>query len=258
MNTNKNILLVAKKLGLNEWQVENTIRLMDDGATIPFISRYRKEMTGSLDEVQLMHIKEEYDRLKELDARKEAVIKSIEEQEKMTPELRQKIDNAVTMSELEDIYLPYRPKRRTRSTIAKEKGLEPLAVLIMDQKENDPALKAEAFLNDDVTTVEDALAGASDIIAEWINEDEKARRQLGYLFEREAVIYSKVVKGKEAEGIKFSDYYDWSEPLKKCPSHRLLAMRRGEEEGFLRLSVEPEEDHALDILDGIFIKGRNG
>lgn len=257
MSTNKNILLVARKLGLHDWQVENTIRLMDGGATIPFISRYRKEMTGSLDEVQLMHIKEEYDRLKELDARKEAVIKSIEEQEKMTPELRKRIDEAITMSELEDIYLPYRPKRRTRATIAKEKGLEPLAILVFEQKENDPAHKAEAFLTDEVPTVDDALAGASDIIAEWISEDEKARRQLRLLFEREAVIYSKVVKGKEAEGIKFSDYYDWSEPLKKCPSHRLLAMRRGEDEGFLRLSVEPEEKNALDLLNKIFIKGRN-
>jgi len=257
MGTNKNIELVAKKLGLHDWQVENTIRLMDGGATIPFISRYRKEMTGSLDEVQLMHIKEEYDRLKELDARKEAVIKSIEEQEKMTTELRQKIDAAVTMAELEDIYLPYRPKRRTRATIAKEKGLEPLAVLIMDQKEIDPAQKAEVFLNDEVASVEEALAGASDIIAEWINEDEKARKQLRYLFDKEAVIYSKVIKGKEAEGIKYSDYYEWSEPLKKCPSHRLLAMRRGEEEGFLRLSVDPDEEHALDMLNSIFIKGRN-
>lgn len=257
MNTNRNILLVAKKLGLHEWQVENTIRLMDGGATIPFISRYRKEMTGSLDEVQLQHIKEEYDRLKDLDSRKEAVIKSIEEQEKMTPELRKRIDEAVTMAELEDIYLPYKPKRRTRATIAREKGLEPLAVIIMDQKENDPALKAEQFLSEDVTTVEDALAGASDIIAEWISEDEKARRQLRLLFEREAVIFSKVVKGKESEGIKYSDYFEWSEPLKKCPSHRLLAMRRGEDEGFLRLSVEPDEDNALDLLDSIFLKGRN-
>jgi len=257
METNKNILLVAKKLGLHDWQVENTIRLMDGGATIPFISRYRKEMTGSLDEVQLMNVKEEYERLKELDSRKEAVIKSIEEQEKMTPELRKKIDASITISELEDIYLPFRPKRRTRATIAREKGLEPLAVLILDQKINDPSLKAEEFLNDDVSTVEDAIAGASDIIAEWVSEDEKARKQLRYLFEKEAVIYSKVVKGKEATGIKYSDYYDWSEPLKKCPSHRLLAMRRGEEEGFLRLSVEPVEVNALDMLKSIFIKGRN-
>jgi uncharacterized protein len=257
MSSNKNILLISKKLGLHDWQVENTIRLMDGGATIPFISRYRKEMTGSLDEVQLMHIKDEYDRLKELDSRKEAVIKSIEEQEKMTPEIRKKIDAAITMAELEDIYLPFRPKRRTRATIAREKGLEPLAVIIMDQRESDPGSKAEGFINDEVATAEDAIAGASDIIAEWVCEDEKARKQLRYLYEKEAVIYSKAVKGKEAEGIKYSDYYDWSEPLKKCPSHRLLAMRRGEEEGFLRLSVEPVEDNALDILNSIFIKGRN-
>jgi uncharacterized protein len=258
MSTNKNILLVAKKLQLHDWQVENTIRLMDGGATIPFISRYRKEMTGSLDEVQLMHIKEEYDRLKELDARKEAVIKSIEEQDKMTPELLKKIEASVTMSELEDIYLPYRPKRRTRATIAREKGLEPLAMIILDQKLSDPTIKAEEFLTDEVPDVEQAIAGASDIIAELISEDEKARRQLRLLFEKESVIYSKVVKGKEAEGVKFSDYYDWSEPLKRCPSHRLLAMRRGEEEGFLRISIEPVDDNALDILKAIFIKGRNG
>jgi uncharacterized protein len=257
MSTNKNISLVAQKLGLHEWQVENTIRLMDDGATIPFISRYRKEMTGSLDEVKLLHIKEEYDRLKELDARRGSVIKSIEEQEKMTAELLQKIEDALTMAELEDIYLPYRPKRRTRATIAREKGLEPLAEIIFNQQETDPAHKAEEFLNDDVATADDALAGACDIIAEWINEDESARKKLRYLFEKEAVIYSRVVKGKEAGGIKFSDYFEWSEPLKKCPSHRLLAMRRGEDEGFLKLSIEPVEENALDVLNSLFIKGRN-
>jgi uncharacterized protein len=257
MNTNRNIAIIAKKLGLHEWQVENTIRLMDGGATIPFISRYRKEMTGSLDEVQLLHISDEYDRLGELDARKEAVIKSIEEQQKMTPELRSKIDASLTISELEDIYLPYRPKRRTRATIAREKGLEPLAQLIMDQREKDPVLKAEQFLTDDVKTVDDAINGASDIIAEWVSEDEKARKQMRFLYEKEAVIYSKVVKGKETEGIKFSDYYDWSEPLRRCPSHRLLAMMRGEDEGFLRLAVEPAEDKALKILESIFIKAVN-
>jgi protein Tex len=257
MGTNKNIELIAKKLGIHDWQVENTIRLMDGGATIPFISRYRKEMTGSLDEVQLMHIKDEYDRLKDLDARRISILNSIEEQEKMTPELKGKIEAAGTMSELEDIYLPYKQKRRTRATIAREKGLEPLALIILDQKENDPSHRAEEFLNDDVNSVEDALAGASDIIAEWVNEDEKSRKRLRYLYEKEAVNYSKVIKGKEASGIKYSDYYDWSEPLKKCPSHRLLAMRRGEEEGFLRLSVEPLEENALDILNSIFIKGRN-
>jgi len=257
MSTDKNIEFIARKLGLQEWQVENTIRLLDDGSTIPFISRYRKEMTGSLDEVKLMNIKEEFERLKELAKRREAIIKSIEEQEKMTPELREKIDAALTMSELEDVYLPYKPKRRTRAIIAREKGLEPLAVLIMKQQEQNPAQKAEEFLNENVETVDEALAGASDIIAEWISEDENARRRMRRLYEKEAMIFSKVVKGKEAEGIKFSDYFDWSEPLKKCPSHRLLAMLRGEEEGFLRLSIEPVEDNAIDLLDEIFIKGRN-
>jgi protein Tex len=257
MSTDRHIEFVAKKLGLHEWQVENTIRLLDDGATIPFISRYRKEMTGSLDEVKLMHIKDEYERLKELDKRRESIIKSIEEQEKMTPELQVKIDAALTMAELEDVYLPYRPRRRTRATIAKEKGLEPLAELIMKQQEQNPEQKAEEFLNDQVATAEDALEGAKDILAEWISEDEKARGQMRRLYEREAIIFSRVVKNKEAEGIKYSDYYDWSEPLKKCPSHRLLAMRRGEEESFLRLSIEPDEENAFEILDKIFIKGRN-
>ncbi|MFN8210934.1 MAG: Tex family protein [Bacteroidales bacterium] len=257
MAVNKQIEFIARKMGLHEWQVENTIRLLDDGATIPFISRYRKEMTGSLDEVKLLHIKDEFERLKELDKRREAIIKSIEEQEKMTPELRARLDAALVMSELEDIYLPYRPKRRTRATIAKEKGLEPLAELIMKQTPVSLEQEAEKYLGDQVATVKDALDGASDIIAEWINEDERARKQLRILFDKEAVIFSKVVKGKEGDGIKYSDYFDWSEPLKKCPSHRLLAMRRGEDEGFLRLSVEPEEKHAIEILENLFIKGRN-
>ena len=257
MGSSGNIEVVAKKLGLHEWQVENTIRLLEDEATIPFISRYRKEMTGSLDEVKLMNIKEEYERLKELDKRRESVIKSIEEQEKMTPELREKIDSSLTMSELEDIYLPFRPKRRTRATVAKEKGLEPLAEIIMKQNEADPEGRAEEFLNDQVENVENAIAGARDIIAEWISEDEKSRKRLRYLYEKEAVIYSKVIKGKEEEGVKFSDYFDWSETLRKCPSHRLLAMRRGEEEGYLRLSIEPDEKKVLEILDEIFIRGNN-
>ena len=257
MGTNRYIELVARKLGLLEWQVENTIRLLDEGATIPFISRYRKEMTGTLDEVKLMHVKKEYTHIKELDARREAVIKSISDQEKMTPELMARIESALTMAELEDLYLPFRPKRRTRATIAREYGLEPLASVLMEQKEVDPRHRAEEFLNEKVPTVDDALAGASDIIAEWINEDEKARRLLRSLFEREAVIYSKVIKAKEQEGIKFSDYFGWSELLRKCPSHRMLAMRRGEEEGFLRLTIEPDERKALDILKSLFVKGTN-
>ena len=257
MGAEKHIEFIAKKLGLQEWQVENTIRLLDDGATIPFISRYRKEMTGSLDEVKLLHIKDEFERLKDLDKRRESIIKSIEEQEKMNPELRQRIDAALIMSELEDIYLPYKPKRRTRATIAKEKGLEPLAEILMKQQERSPAEIAKQYINEQVVTSEDAISGASDIIAEWVSENERARKQLRYLYEREAVLFSKVIKGKEQEGIKYSDYFDWSEPLKRCPSHRLLAMRRGEEEGFLRLSIGPQDENALDILDKLFIKGNN-
>ncbi len=257
MGTEKNISIVAEKLGLHIWQVENTIRLLEDGSTIPFISRYRKEMTGSLDEVKLLHIRDEYNRLKELDIRRGSVIRSIEEQDKMTPELRQKLEAAARMSEIEDIYLPFRPKRRTRATVAREKGLEPLASLIMEQRETDPGKKAEEFLCDSVAEKGEALAGACDIIAEWISEDQKARTRLRSLFEREAFISSKVVRGKEQEGIKYSDYFDWSEQLRKCPSHRLLAMRRGEEEGFLRLSVLPEDEKAIDILSTLFIKGRN-
>ncbi len=255
MGTDKNIALVANRLGLAVWQVENTIKLMDGGATIPFISRYRKEMTGTLDEVQLSHVKKEFERLKELDARKEAIIKSVEEQEKMTTELRQKIDYALTMAELEDIYLPYRPRRRTRATVAREKGLEPLASLIMEQRETDPGRRAGEFLNDEVESVEDAISGASDIIAEWISENEEARKRLRSLYNKEAVIYSAVIKGKETEGAKFRDYFEWSEPMARCPSHRLLAMRRGEDEGFLRLSVEPDERNALRILETLFVKG---
>lgn len=257
MTANKNLSLIASRLGLHIWQVENTIRLLDGGATIPFISRYRKEMTGSLDEVQLQHIKSEYERLKDLDARREVVLKSISEQDKLTPELRSRIEAAETMAELEDLYLPYRPKRRTRATIAREKGLEPLAELILKQTEADPASKAEAFINENVKTVDEAISGASDIIAEQISEDETARKRLRILYEREALIHSKVIKGKEQDGIKFSDYYDWSELLKKCPSHRLLAMRRGEEEGFLRLSIEPDDEKAVALLKALFVTGSN-
>jgi len=257
MNVDKYIKYIAGKLGLKMWQVENTIRLMDDGATIPFISRYRKEFTGSLNEVTLLTIKDEYARLKELDKRRESIIRSIEEQGKMTPELRQRIDDALTLTDLEDIYLPYRPKRRTRATIAREKGLEPLARLILEQTETEPFIKAAEFINEQVTTAEEAVIGACDIIAEWISENEEARKQIRELFENEAVIYSSVVKGKESEGIKYADYFDWSEPLKKCPSHRYLAMRRGENEGCLRLSIMPDDNKAVRILENIFVKNNN-
>jgi len=257
MNADRHIEFIAKKLALQVWQVENTLRLLDDGATVPFISRYRKEMTGSLDEVTLLTIKDEFTRLKELEKRRESIIRTIEEQDKMTPELRQRIEDALTLAELEDIYLPYRPKRRTRATVAREKGLEPLAAIIFEQAEKDPYLKAKEFINEQVLTVDEAIAGACDIIAEWISEDEKARKQMRDLFEKEAVIFSSVIKGKEKDGIKYSDYFLWSEPLKKCPSHRYLAMRRGENEGFLRLSISPDEKKAIRLLENLFVKGNS-
>ena len=181
----------------------------------------------------------------------------IEEQDKMSPELLDRINAALTMTELEDIYLPYRPKRKTRASVAREKGLEPLAGLIMKQDLHDPAAEAEKYLNDDVESIEDALQGARDIIAEWINEDQNARKKIRKLFERDARIISKIIKGKEEEGAKYRDYFEWDEPLSKCPSHRLLAMRRGEDEGFLKLSVMPDEDRAFELLQGIFIKAAN-
>lgn len=257
MEVAKNIKFIAKKLQLHDWQVENTIRLLDDGATIPFISRYRKEVTGSLNEVQLLEIRDEYERLKELDKRRAAIVKSIEEQEKMTPQLLEKLNEALTLSEIEDIYLPYRPKRRTRATVAREKGLEPLAIWLLGQGNGSPEAEAEKHLSDKVETADDALAGARDIIAETVSESEPVRSGLRKLYERDAVITSRVLKGKEEEGSKFRDYFEWSEPLRKCPSHRLLAMRRGEEEGFLKLTIMPREDDVMPVIEKIFIKGNN-
>ncbi len=257
MDNKKYISLIASRLGHHEWQVENTIRLINDGATIPFISRYRKEMTGSLDEVQINHIKTEYEKIIELDKRREAIIRSIEEQGKMTPELLERLNAAVIMTELEDLYLPYRPKRKTRASVARDKGLEPLAEILMKQEISEPEAEAEKYLSDDVEDIDAALQGARDIIAEWINEDEQARRKVRGLFSREARIISKVIKGKEEEAVKFRDYYDWDELLSKCPSHRLLAMRRGEDEGFLRLSIIPDEDKAAELLQSIFVKSGN-
>ena len=249
--------IISQELGIKPVQVSNTINLLNEGATVPFISRYRKERTGSLDEVQISQIKEQNEKFAELEKRKETVLKTIDEQEKLTPELRTRIENCFDAVELEDIYLPYKPKRRTKATIAREKGLEPLAKIIMKQVERDPTFRANSFLNDEVETAEDALSGARDIIAEWINENEKARNIVRRGFEIGAVISSKVIKGKEEEAAKYRDYFDWSEPLKKCPSHRLLAMRRGEKEGFLRISITPEEERVLENLERFFVRGNN-
>ena len=254
---NKTIDLIARNLGLNNTQVLNTINLLNEGATVPFISRYRKERTGSLDEVQVLQIKEQNDKYAELAKRKETILRTIDEQGQLTTDLKSRIEDCFDSVELEDIYLPYKPKRRTKATIAREKGLEPLAKIVMKQLERDPEFKANQFLNDEVPSVEDALSGARDIIAEWVSENERARNIVRKGFDLGAYITSKLIKGKEEEAAKYRDYFDWSEPLKKCPSHRLLAMRRGENEGFLRVSISPNEERVLENLERFFVKGNN-
>ena len=249
------IQIIANSVGVMTHQVQSTINLFDEGGTVPFIARYRKEATGSLDEVQILDIKELWTKLKDADRRRENIIKSIEEQGKMTPELLQKLQNAYHLQELEDLYLPYKQKRKTRASIAIEKGLEPLAKLIFEQKEQSVLKKAESFLNDKVANIQDALQGARDIMAEWVNENVEARNAVRKVFDREAMVYAKVKKNKEEEGAKYRDYFDFNEPLKKVPSHRLLAIRRGEEEGFLSVTISPEEDNALGTLDRIFLRG---
>ena len=249
------IQIIANSVGVMTHQVQSTINLFDEGGTVPFIARYRKEATGSLDEVQILDIKELWTKLKDADKRRESIIKSIEEQGKMTPELLQRLQNAYHLQELEDLYLPYKQKRKTRASIAIEKGLEPLAKLIFEQKEQSVLKKAESFLNDKVANVQEALQGARDIMAEWVNENVEARNAVRKVFDREAMVYAKVKKNKEEEGAKYRDYFDFNEPLKKVPSHRLLAIRRGEEEGFLSVTISPEEDNALGTLDRIFLRG---
>ena len=250
---------VSDKLNIDTKQVVATIRLLDEGGTIPFIARYRKEVTGSLDEVAIMQIRDEIERLRELEKRKEAILKSIEGQGKLTEELKEKILDAETISKLEDLYLPYKPKRRTKATIAREKGLEPLAQFILAQGNASLDDEAAKFISTEkeVISIEDALHGARDIIAEIITEDANAREQIRNLFKQKATIKSKVVRGKEEEGAKFEDYFDWEESLAQCPSHRLLAMRRGEKEDFLFLDIKPPVDDAIDILNRIFVKAKN-
>lgn len=256
MNTQL-IQRLAAQFQLPIKQVENTVKLLDEGATVPFISRYRKEMTGSLDEVQIGDIKEAKARLEELAKRKETILKTIEEQELLTDELKARIENCFDATELEDIYLPYKPKRKTKASIAREKGLEPLAKIMVKQDERDLENRAYAFVKGEVSSVEDALSGARDIIAEWVNENEKARNMVRQAFAQGALIKSKLVKGKEEEGIKYRDYFEWEEPLKRCPSHRLLAMRRGEQEGVLRISVSPDEEAVLERLNRFFVRSGN-
>ncbi|NRB49263.1 MAG: RNA-binding transcriptional accessory protein [Saprospiraceae bacterium] len=247
--------LIADRTKLAKHRVQNVLGLLANGATIPFIARYRKEVTGSMDEVQIAAIQQEAKKLDDLAKRKETVLNSIEEQGKLTDELRQRIEACYDMTVLEDIYLPYKRKRKTRASVAKERGLEPLANQIFLQRNNNVEQLAGAYLSDEVPTVADALQGARDIIAERINEDEKVRNRVRSIFRREALITSKVARGKKEEGAKYQDYFEFSEPLKKCPSHRILAIRRGEEEGFLRVSIGPDEEEVMYQLEKMVLQG---
>jgi len=249
---------IAEELNLALQQVKATARLLKGGDTIPFIARYRKEVTDSLDEVAITGIRDKTAQLEALDNRRDSILKSLEERGLLTDDLKEKIASAETMATLEDIYLPYRPKRRTRAIMAKEKGLEPLAKLIFAQKdETDPVKEALAYLDPEkgVEKAEDALAGSRDIIAEWVNEDQGARKRMRALYAQKGVFRSIVIPGKEEEGAKFKDYFDWEEPVSKAPSHRVLAMRRGEKEGFLDLRISPPQDKALALLEAMFVKG---
>lgn len=251
--------IIAKALQLKDANVDNTLQLLDEGCTIPFISRYRKERTGGLNEVQIAEICEWNDKLKDIAKRKETIVKTISEQGKMTDTLQKRIDECWDTNVLEDIYLPYKPKRRTRAQVAKEHGLEPLAMLLMMQRENNPHGAAQRFVKGEVKDTDEALKGAQDIIAETISENERSRNLMRAAFKREAVICSKVVKGKADtdEAAKYSDYFDFSEPLRRCSSHRLLAMRRGEADGILRVSISPDDTDCSERLRRLFVHGHN-
>ncbi|MDA8089510.1 MAG: Tex family protein [Nitrospiraceae bacterium] len=251
------ISIIAKELEIKPAQVIATASLFHDGATVPFIARYRKEATGSLDEVAVAAIRDRLEQLEDLDKRRDAILKSLEERGLLSDELKMKIEQAQSVTVLEDIYLPFRPKRRTRATIAKEKGLEPLAALVFAQEEMDLENAAASFVDADkgVSSVEEALSGARDIIAEWVSEDQNGRERLRELYWAKGVIRSKIIRGKEEEGTKYKDYYEWEEPVSKAPAHRVLAIRRGESEGVLIHRVLPPEEEALALLESIFVKG---
>ncbi|TYP97626.1 uncharacterized protein BC792_10247 [Sphingobacterium allocomposti] len=253
-------IIISQELGINSRQVATTMQLLDDGATVPFIARYRKELTGSLDEVQITSIRDRVQQLRDLDKRKEAILRSIADQGKLTGELEQQISDAATMAILEDIYLPYKPKRKTRASVARERGLQPLAEQLLLQENTDPTEIAAGFVDAEkgVSSVEEALAGARDIVAEHISEDLDVRTRTRKIFLEQAQFVSRVVPGKEEEAIKYKDYFEWSEPLKDAPSHRVLAMRRGEKEGMLYLDIAVEEEKVLPMLEKRYIKASNG
>ncbi|WP_278724818.1 Tex family protein [Bacteroides finegoldii] len=249
--------MISGLSGISEKQISSTLHLLGEGATIPFISRYRKEATGGLDEVQIEQIKEQYDKLCDIAKRKETILGTITEQGKLTAELEKRINDTWNPTELEDIYLPYKPKRKTRAEAARQKGLEPLATLLLLQRENNLSARAASFVKGEVKDVEDALKGARDIIAEQVNEDERARNAVRNQFSRQAEINAKVVKGKEEEAAKYRDYFDFSEPLKRCTSHRLLAIRRAEAEGLLKVSITSDDEACIERLERQFVRGNN-
>ncbi len=250
---------LAQQLGISEHQIAATVALLDDGATIPFIARYRKEATGTLDEVQIAHIRDGITRLRERETRREYILKTIEEQGKLNDDLKKRINEAQNITELEDLYLPYKPKRKTRASVAKERGLEPLAQKLFDQEKFDVDAFAASFVDagKDVADAQAALDGARDIIAEWVSENPDTRKNVRELFWREGVVTSKVMKGKETDGQKFKDYFEWNEPIAKTPSHRLLAMRRGEKEGILALDIFPPEEEAIAKMERQYVKHDN-
>jgi uncharacterized protein len=254
---NAHIAAISAELDLQAAGVKETATLIENGATVPFIARYRKEATGSLDEVNITAIRDRLQQLAELDQRRESILKSLQEHGHLTDELRQNVLAAQTLTMLEDLYLPYRPKRKTRAMIARLRGLDPLAQMLFEQSATDPQLIAADYVDPqkEIETIEDALAGARDIMAEWINEDQQARIEMRRLFFSSAVIQSRVVAGKETEGAKYRNYFDWQEAVVSAPSHRILAMRRGEKEDILNLSMTPQEDAAIEILEKIFVKG---
>lgn len=251
--------IIAKEIGKSEIFVKNVIQLLEEGATIPFIARYRKEMTGSMNELEIAMIRDRLNALKALDKRRESILGTLTELEKLTPELLNLINEASSLSELEDIYLPYRPKRKTRASMAREKGLEPLAKWLLLQLPFEIDNEALKYVNPEKNagTMDEALAGARDIIAEWVSEHLYSRKQLRRLFSREGIIYSKLAKGKQEEAIKFRDYWDWNEPLVKIQPHRILAILRGENEGFLNVKIYPDEDRAIQMIEKNFLKSHN-
>ncbi|MDG1435111.1 MAG: Tex family protein [Saprospiraceae bacterium] len=257
MNT-IHLSIISKDLNLPQSKVQSTINLLEEGATIPFIARYRKEATGSLDEVNIGDIKTQLEKLKEIEKRKDTILKSIEGQGKLTDNLKRRIQDTFDSTVLEDIYLPYKQKRKTRASVAKEKGLEPLADVLFSQNNHSVEELAEQYLTDEVNSIDDALQGARDIMAEWINEDQVARQKVRFAFERDAQLSAKLVRGKEEEAHKYKDYFKFEQPLHNCPSHRLLAIRRAEDEGFLRVNIAPDAEEVLYRLEREFLENGNG